>query len=286
MLKNLFLATLLFAGTANMVVHAQQESSSSQPAMPALQEASTEEGQGGLMSGEKPFTLMVDDSVGELIYTFDEETKELESITAKRGVIFASEDMTLNSDEMEYVTLNSSLVATGKRVVVRMGEMIITCQIFKYNPETQEGEFQGKPIVYQRDKQGKVTETAGRFISVVNDNGKFQMQVLGGGGASTPVYVKSGTVQPNVPLEKKTLAPGQKGATIILNNNPSGLGASPAATNSSSTKRGGGLIPAPQIADETETGGNATNSSTGAANSIDLDNPTDVQKLSGEKTSQ
>lgn len=99
--------------------------------MPTVQQPAEGQGKSGLMSGEKPFTLMVDENVGELIYTFDEETKELESINAKRGVIFASEDMTLNSDEMEYKTLNSSLVATGKRVVVRMGEMVVTCQVFK-----------------------------------------------------------------------------------------------------------------------------------------------------------
>lgn len=281
MLRHLILTSFFIASMANLVVYAQQESTSSQPAMPAVQEASEEQGGGGLMSGEKPFTLMVDENVGELIYTFDEETKELESITAKRGVIFASEDMTLNSDEMEYVTLNSSLVATGKRVVVRMGEMIITCQVFKYNPETQEGEFQGDPIVYQRDKQGKVTETAGRIISVVNVNGKFQMQVLGGGGR--PTYVKmGGNPQANAPLEKKTLAPGQTGATIVLNNNPSGLAGSPAVGAASSTTRGGGLIPAPQISEEAAPTGATTNSSTSAANSIDLDNPADVQKLGGQ----
>ncbi len=283
MLRHLILASLLLASTANLAVYAQQQSKTSQPAMPAVKEAAEGQGQGGLMGGEKPFTLMVDENVGELIYTFDEVTKELESITAKRGVIFASEDMTLNSDEMDYITLNSSLVATGKRVVVRMGEMIITCQIFKYNPETQEGEFQGKPIVYQRDAQGKVTETAGRIISVVNVNGKFQMRVGSGGGASTYVRSSGGATQGNVPLEKKTLAPGQKPAAIILNNNPSGLGATTAVPGSASSKTGTGLLPVPEIKEPTST--KKENSSSGAANRVDLDNPDDVKKLSGE-TSQ
>lgn len=279
MLKPLILASLFIAATANVVVQAQSALSTSQPAMPAVQEAKEGQGQGGLMSGEKPFTLMVDENVGELIYTFDEETKELESITAKRGVIFASEDMTLNSDEMDYITLNSSLVATGKRVVVRMGEMIITCQVFKYNPETQEGEFQGKPIVYQRDKEGKVTETAGRIISVVNVNGKFQMRVGGGGGQSTYVKSSGANSQGSGPLEKKTLAPGQKAATVVLNNNPSGLAGSPSATGSVNSSNTGGLIPAPELNDTTDT---STNSTAGTANRVDLDNPADVQKLSGE----
>src|SRR5688572_25005080 len=108
MLRKLFLATLVAsAGMTVAPIHAQQEAAESQTALPEVKDAAPEAGQSGLLSGEKPFTLMVDENVGELIYTFDETTKELESIVAKNGVIFASEDMTLNSDEMEYTTINS-----------------------------------------------------------------------------------------------------------------------------------------------------------------------------------
>lgn len=282
MLRNFIVAAALLGCMATVPVSAQPVASS-QSEMPAVKEVGEGQGKGGLMSGEKPFTLMVDENVGELIYTFDDETKELESIRAKRGVIFASEDMTLNSDEMEYQTLNSSLVATGKRVVVRMGEMIITCQVFKYNPETQEGEFLGHPIVYQRDKEGKVTETAGRIISVVNVNGKFQMRVGSGGGIST--YVKSSGVQSQGSsggLEKKTLAPGQKGAGITLNNNPSALATSPAApgTKKASGNGSSGLIPAPNL--NVEENAEAPQSSSSGSNKIDPENPSDVKKLTEE----
>jgi hypothetical protein len=288
MIKHLILASMVFAATGTMPVLAQGTAASQQE-MPAIEEApvaeaTTGESQGGLMDGEKPFTLTVDENVGELIYEFDEETKELESIKAKRGVIFASEDMTLNSDEMEYRPLNSQLVATGKRVVVRMGEMIVTCQLFKYNPETQEGDFQGSPIVYQRDKEGKVTETAGRTISIVNVNGKFQMRVGGGGG--TPTYVQSSGVQKtaNGSLEKKTLAPGQKGATITLNNSPSTLATSPSAPTANSNDGGassGGMFPTTMgTGSESST---AANNPTVDGNKIDPDNPTDVKNLTQKK---
>lgn len=273
-----FLVAAICASVGTAPLYAQQAAASTAE-MPAVQEAEEGSGESGLMSGEKPFTLMVDENVGELIYEFDEETKELESIKAKRGVIFASEDMTLNADEMEYITVNSSLVATGKRVVVRMGEMVVTCQVFKYNPETQEGEFLGNPIVYQRDKEGKVTTTAGRTIAVVNVNGKFQMRVGAGGGTST--FVKSSGV---AKTERTSLAPGQKGASITLNNNPSSL-ASPgsstgsAATNGSSSAAG--IMPVPNLDNAEE--GTAAETAPAGSNKVDPDNPSDVKKLTEQK---
>lgn len=280
---NRLLTALLVCGYLGMgPVQVSAQTATSEKAMPEVKEAPSGSGQSGLMSGEKPFTLMVDENVGELIYQFDEATKELESIHAKRGVIFASEDMTLNADEMEYKTLNSSLVATGKRVVVRMGEMIVTCQLFKYNPETQEGQFEGHPIVYQRNKDGKVTETAGRVISIVNVNGKFQMQVVGGGGVST--YVRSTGVSPESgSLEKKTLAPGQKGASMTINNNPSGLASDAPASGAGSA---GGLLPAPNLDVDPApkaSSPEATPAAEGSAK-IDPDNPADVQQYTDKKS--
>jgi len=287
MLKKFLLIGMLSTGFLAAPLQAQQGTATSNTEMPAVQEADQEQGQSGLMSGEKPFTLMVDENVGELIYTFDEETKELESINAKNGVIFASEDMTLNSDQMEYKTINSSLVATGKRVVVRMGEMVVTCQVFKYNPETQQGDFLGNPIVYQRDKEGKVTTTAGRTINVVNVNGKFQMRVGAGGGTST--FVKSSGVAKNNgsgTQERTTLAPGQKPASITLNNTPSGLAVSGTAaggqTGGDRANTGGGLVPVPNLDSAEEAP--AAETAPATANKVDPDNPSDVKKLTEEKS--
>jgi len=279
MLRKLSLAVLV-AVTAFQIVPVPAQDAASESDLPAVQEAAPEAGQSGLMSGDKPFTLMVDENVGELIYTFDEETKELESINAKRGVIFASEDMTLNSDEMEYKTINSSLVAIGKRVVVRMGEMVITCQVFKYNPETQEGQFEGNPILYQKDKEGKVTTTAGRIISVFNVNGKFQMSVKGGGGI--PTYVKSsGMAGQNGSLEKKTLKPGQKGATMTLNTTASGLAVGSSSSSNGSQSRSGGILPVPGSNDG-DSADTVTKTATNSDSRIDPDNPADVKKLSDD----
>jgi hypothetical protein len=236
------------------------------------------------MSGDKPFSLMVDPNVGELVYTFDQNTHELETINAKRGVIFASADMTLNADEFEYKTLNSQIVATGKRVVVRMGDMVVTCQLFKYNPQTQEGQFLGGPILYNRDKDGKVTTTGGKAISVFNQNGKFQMRVVAGQGV--PTYVRSSGTEGSTesqPLENKTLAPGQKPAIMTLNSKGTPVQAGSAEATSHDTENPGsstnGLLSVPKM--DSNSSSKKTNSAPGQ---ISPDNPDDVKKFSQDKS--
>jgi hypothetical protein len=257
---------------------------SSSTAVPEVKEAQPGQGQSGLMSGDKPFSLMVDPDVGELVYTFDQNTHELETINAKRGVIFASADMTLNSDEFEYKTLNSQLVATGKKVVVRMGDMVVTCQLFKYNPQTQEGQFLGGPILYNRDKEGKVTTTGGKAISVFNQNGKFQMRVVAGQGV--PTYVRSSGTEASSetqPLENKTLAPGEKPAIMTLNSkgSPVTVGTS-TASSTNDTGNGGastnGLIAVPKMSS------GSGSKKAAAPGQINPDNPDDVKKFSQDKS--
>jgi hypothetical protein len=253
------------------------QSVTSTPGMPAVKEAGAGSGESGMLSGDKPFTLMVDPEVGELNYVFDEQ-KNLESIIARRGVVFSSADMTLNSDEFEYKTLNSQLVATGKRVVVRLGEMIVTCQLFKYNPDKQEGEFLGGPVLYNRDATGKTKTTAGRRITFFNVNNKTQMKVEAGSGI-TP-YMRSSPGDAPVPSETVRPVPGQKSATMTMDNNPSPGGSNLSArvtpaTNGSPTRQGSLLgLPSTNTANETPAPSRARN------NRIDPDNPADVQSVS------
>ena len=70
------------------------------------------------------------------------------------------------------------------------------------------------------------------------------MSVKGGGGI--PTYVKSsGVAGQTEPLEKKTLKPGQKGATMTLNSNSSGLAVGGTNSNGDSNSRSGGILPVP-----------------------------------------
>lgn len=155
--------------------------------------APTEENATGMFGGDKPFTLIVDQENGELEFKFN-ENKEVERVIAKSGVILSSEEMTLNADRLDYDTISSKLVASGQRVVVRQGEIIATCQLFQYDPKTQESILQGNPVVYNQDKKGQVSTTRGRKIQIfTGENGTPQFKVFGGvlntgsnGGGSAP----------------------------------------------------------------------------------------------------
>lgn len=251
----------------------------SSPQPPEVQEPNGQ-GESGMLSGDKPFTLMVDPEVGELNYIFD-ENRELESIQAKRGVIFSSEDMTLNSDEFEYRTLNSQLLATGKRVVVRLGDIIVTCQLFRYNPDTQEGKFSGNPVVYSRDREGKTRTTSGKEISILNVNGKIQMKVTSGGGFSP--YIRSAGENSPLPIENTQQLPGQKNAVISLDQNQAqpanALNVSPRSTPAAGgTTETSRLLPIPGAGGAA--GEAAGRNATPRKNRIDPNNPDDVKSLS------
>ena len=278
---------------------ASAKSKVSNPEMPEVQESSKGgQKQAGKLAGDKNFVLMVDETHGEFNFGFG-ENNEAESIQAKRGVIFTSEDMTLNSDEFEYNTKNSQVIATGKKVAVRMGEIIVTCQVFRYNPESQEAEFEGGPIVYNRGKEGKVQQIAGKKISIHNVNGKIQMNVQGGAGYAP--YLRSEGGDAPVPAEQTKSAPGQKNAVITLDektsNRPAG-NVSPVVTPKPSgqpaqgpeagepgatpapAKKKKGILGIPSVSTEEDTPKPAKPET----NRIDPDNSDDVQSVSKTKS--
>jgi len=85
MLKRLVIAAVLAASAGLGVAQDQAPA-----VMPTIQEPTEEEKaqQTGVMSGERPFYLVCDPT-GELLYTFDSETNELDSISARaRGLSF------------------------------------------------------------------------------------------------------------------------------------------------------------------------------------------------------
>lgn len=147
--------------------------------------AGAQEGTMGAFGNGKPFSLLVDQVDGEMEFNYNEETKELESITAKKGVILSSEEMTLNADQLDYDTVSSKLIATGQRVVVRQGDVIATCQKFLYNPTTQASELHGTPVVYNRGKDGQVTKVSGGIIKIYQQNGRPKWKVLKGSSLQT-----------------------------------------------------------------------------------------------------
>lgn len=171
-------AVLAFVAALTSGWAQDQTASGSVPEIAAPHKPAPEE-QTGMLAGNKPFSLTTDPD-GEFVYKFNEDN-ELESLEAKKGVVFTSEDMTLNADRLDYKAIKGELTATGKRVVVRQGDLIITCKLFKYYPERQHSEFIGNAVVYNRTKDGKVQTTAADKITVDIVDGRAQMKVQGGG---------------------------------------------------------------------------------------------------------
>lgn len=261
---------------------AQPESSGqSQIQMPEIQAPAkpAPDQQTGLMSGNKPFSLTTDVN-GELMYNFN-ESNELESITAKKGVVFTSEDMTLNSDQLDYKTLTSELVAAGKKVVVRQGEVIATCQLFKYFPNDQHSELSGNPVLYNKSKDGKVSTTVGDKINIFRVNGKPQVKVIGGPGRG-PRLSSSGSNQPGVSESAKLIvtepaAPGASPSGVVSGSSAAPEQAQPAPSNGSSTN----ILSVPDISSP-----NAPAQSAPKSNRIDTNNPADLQSFAGKKKQQ
>lgn len=239
------------------------------PSRPSPDEAT------GLMSGDKPFSLTTDPS-GELMYNFD-DNRELESITAKRGVVFTSEDMTLNSDQLDYNTQTSELVASGERVVVRQGEVVATCKLFKYYPNDQHSELSGNPILYNKTRDGKVHTTAGEKIMIYTVNGKPSVKVMG--GKSAPRISSSGQT-PVLADSNAKLTVTDQGVIGAPSGALSGSSVAPAPvatqTPSGSGSRGGLSLPSLSGPQDKE------KQSAPKSNRIDPNNPADVESFTGK----
>lgn len=222
--------------------------------MPTIQEPTEEQKaqQTGVMSGERPFYLVCDPS-GELLYTFDAETNELDSISARKGVVFSSEDMTLNADQLDYKNKTATLVATGRKVVVRQGEIIATCQLFKYSANDQQSELSGSPVLYNKQRDGKVTTTSGDKIIIFKLNGKPQVKILGGSSAPRLNSAPSSSVP-----GARVMAPATEPGRAIMAQTQGAVAAPDAVMSGSSQPVG--TTPAPVPAQESETTATAPSS--------------------------
>lgn len=205
--------------------------SASGAGMPRIQEppSTADSQQTGMMSGNRPFFLTTDTD-GEIVVSYD-ENKELNNLTAKKGVIFSSEDMTLNADQVDFNNSKSELIASGSKVVVRQGEIIATCQLFKYYPDDQRSELAGNPIIYNKSREGKVNTTAGERISIYTVDGKPQIKIKGGRRA--PI-LQSGQEAP-IPASNIPAGAGDAKLMSIDAKAPAGAGAPLMSGTSSAT---------------------------------------------------
>jgi len=233
MIMRILLGMSIMAAAAFAVAQPQTTASKAaqEPGMPHIQEPANTAGsqQSGMMSGNRPFFLTTDPD-GEIVVSYD-DNKELNNLTAKKGVIFSSEDMTLNADQVDFNNSKSELIASGNKVVVRQGEVIATCQLFKYYPQEQRSELAGNPIIYNKSRDGKVNTTAGERISIYTVDGKPQIKIKGGRRA--PI-LQSGQEAP-VPASNIPAGAGNAKLMSIESKTPSGPGTGIMSGSSSAT---------------------------------------------------
>lgn len=278
------------------------ESAQSDIQMPNIQApARPPEGQQtGLMSGNKPFSLTTDPS-GELIYNFD-DNNELDTIVGKKGVIFWSEDMTLNSDQLDYKAADSRMVATGEKVIVRQGDVVATCQLFKYFPNDQHSELMGNPLLYNKAKDtGKVSTTAGDKIFIYQVNGKSQVKVFG--GSKAPRLNSGQNAVAPIPVGGPTATSPDASNARMINTTVSKPTGEVMRTNSGSSSplappandAGGGAAGSSASGGGTNkmmnfgfggSGGNDAKPKAPRSNRIDLDNPEDVGSYSSKTSTR
>ena len=132
------------------------------------------------MMGNQDFFLAVDPKEGTMDYAFDPQTNNLERMVARKGVVLSNMEMALNCDQLDYDNSKAEVVATGRRVLLRQGDIIASCQYLTYNTNTQDSVLKGKPTIYMRTEKGVVTQT-GDVVTIRRVNGKPTVSVRGSG---------------------------------------------------------------------------------------------------------
>lgn len=179
-----------------------------QDAMPLVKEApaTADKPQFEMMGGDSDFFLATDPADGSIDYILDPETNELQHMIARKSVVLSNMDMALNCDQLDYDNAKTEMVATGRRVLVRQGDIIASCQLMVYNTTTQDSVLKGKPTIYM--KSGKtVTTQTGEEIIIRRINGKQQITVKGNGQAFRNALTPKGATVTDIQKNPTTSRP-------------------------------------------------------------------------------
>ncbi len=179
-LKKLFvfaMLSLIFMGTAFAADDAATTASADMPAVKSVSDNERDSAKQLDLMGDEDFFLITDPN-GTINYVMDPETNEISNIVARKGVVLSNMNLALNCDQLDYDNAKTELVATGRRVLLRQGDLIASCQLLTYNVTTQDCSLKGKPTVYMRTEKGVVTQT-GNEIVIRKVNGKPTVTVYG-----------------------------------------------------------------------------------------------------------
>jgi len=103
---------------------------------------------------------------GELLYAFTKEN-ELKSIVARSEVFLSSEQVDLSCNRFEFNGKENKLLAMGNPVKIFQKTLTARCGRFEYYPEEGKSILLEKPLIINKDEEGRTTETRGEKILIL-----------------------------------------------------------------------------------------------------------------------
>jgi lipopolysaccharide export system protein LptA len=153
---------------------------------------------------------------GEILWTYDQQTQQFESLTAKIGVHFKSESMDLRCDKLVYTAKDQKMIATGSPVFVRQGTVNARCGRLEYTVSDRRSVLTENPEFLNEGEKGEWTSTltANTIILMQDEQGKTSILSTGDGKKAVR-FALTPSEKPK-PEEKK---PQSSGAVEINNQN-------------------------------------------------------------------
>jgi lipopolysaccharide export system protein LptA len=205
-LRSLTLWWMLVILSAALVTHAQEPP-------PATKSAA---GPAEAFRGLGKDILLEVDPKGEILWTYDQQTQQFESLTAKIGVHFKSESMDLHCDKLVYTGKDEKMIATGSPVLIRQGSVNASCGRLEYTVSDRRSVLTENPKILNEGEKGEWTSTlTGNTIILIQDE-QGKTSILSKGEGKKAVRFALTPAEKPQPEEKK---PQSSGAVEINNQN-------------------------------------------------------------------
>lgn len=161
----------------------------------------------------RQFQIVTGDK-GEILYAFT-STNELRSIVAREDVFIDSSQVNLRCERLEYYSEKNNLLALGKPVKIIQNTVVAEAGRFEYFPDEGKSFLLEDPVILNKDEQGRVLETRGDKIVIVQaEEGRTTVLVDGNASIQSAEIEKPKVVQP----PKQTASPVNESSVDIIKN--------------------------------------------------------------------
>ncbi|HOE63877.1 MAG TPA: hypothetical protein PKW18_07880 [Candidatus Sumerlaeota bacterium] len=151
---------------------------------------------------------------GEILYAFTSEN-ELRSIVARENVFIDSSQVNLRCERLEYYSEKNNLLALGKPVKIIQNTVTAEAGRFEFFPDEGKSFLLENPVIMNKDEQGRVLETRGDKIVIVQAaEGKTTVLVDGNPSIQSAQVEKPKVVKP----PKQTASPVNESSVDIIKN--------------------------------------------------------------------